>query len=140
PRSSIPSSASSTSASSRTATAPSSGCRSSWWSLPPTSGRRPRRGGQELAALFDRFLLRRSVRPILTAAGRQRLLWERDHTPRLSTSITPAEVDQAHAEARALPWSDEAKEALEAILRGLSKEGIQPGDRRQFQSVGACQA
>jgi MoxR-like ATPase len=97
-------------------------------------------GGKELNALYDRFLLRRSVRPILSAAGRQRLLWERDHTPKLSTSITPAEVDQAHAEALALPWSSEAKEALEAILRELSKEGIQPGDRRQFKSVGACQA
>src|SRR5215471_3703451 len=58
--------------------------------------------GKELAALFDRFVLRKSVRPILTAAGRQRLLWQRDHTPRLSTSVTPSEVDQAHREARKL--------------------------------------
>src|SRR5207302_4894793 len=40
--------------------------------------------GKELAALFDRFLLRKSVRPILTVAGRKRLLWDRDHTPTLS--------------------------------------------------------
>src|SRR3954466_6523558 len=63
--------------------------------------------GKELSALFDRFALRKSVRPILTAAGRQRLLWHRDHTPKLSTSVTPAEVDQAHREARKLPWTDE---------------------------------
>src|SRR5438270_505056 len=56
-------------------------------------------GGRELGALFDRFLLRRAVRPIASAAGRQRLLWDRDHTPRLSTSVTPAEVDRAHADA-----------------------------------------
>src|SRR3954468_22455979 len=37
--------------------------------------------GKELAALFDRFCLRKSVRPVLTQAGRKRLLWERDHTP-----------------------------------------------------------
>jgi MoxR-like ATPase len=97
-------------------------------------------GGRELNALFDRFLLRRAVRPILSAAGRQRLLWERDHTPRLSASITPAEIDQAHADALALPWTGEAKQALEAILRELAKEGIQPGDRRQFKSVAAAQA
>ncbi|HZY85530.1 MAG TPA: AAA family ATPase [Gemmataceae bacterium] len=97
-------------------------------------------GGRELNALFDRFLLRRSVRPILSAAGRQRLLWERDHTPKLSTSITPAEIDQAHADAAALPWADEAKEALEAVLRELAKEGVQPGDRRKFKAVGAAQA
>jgi MoxR-like ATPase len=78
------------------------------------------------------------VRPILTAAGRQRLLWERDHTPALSTSITPAEIDQAHADAQALPWTDEAREALEAVLRALAAEGIRPGDRRQFKSVGAA--
>jgi MoxR-like ATPase len=96
-------------------------------------------GGKELQALFDRFLFRRTVKPILTAAGRKRLLWDRDHTPKLSTSITPAEIDKAHADARALPWTDEAREALEAILRELAKEGIQPGDRRQYKSVGAAQ-
>jgi len=97
-------------------------------------------GGKELQALFDRFLFRRTVRPILTAAGRKRLLWDRDHTPTLSTSISPEEIDQAHANARSLPWTDEAKEALDAILRELAKEGIQPGDRRQFKSVSAAQA
>ena len=55
--------------------------------------------------------------------GRKRLLWEKDHTPRLSTTITPAEIDHAHADARALSWSNEGKEALEAILRELGKEG-----------------
>src|SRR5207253_4395607 len=33
--------------------------------------------GKELAALFDRFLLRKAVRPIQSQAGRQRLLWGR---------------------------------------------------------------
>jgi MoxR-like ATPase len=96
--------------------------------------------GKELAALFDRFLLRRSVRPILTLGGRKRLLWERDHTPKLSTSITPAEVDQAHTEASKLPWTEEARQAMESILRELAKEGVQPGDRRQFKAIGVAQA
>src|SRR4051794_22208299 len=95
--------------------------------------------GKELAALFDRFLLRKAVRPILSQAGRQKLLWHRDHAPKLSTAITPAELDHAHAEATSLPWTTEAKEAFETILRELAKEGIQPGDRRQFKSVAACQ-
>lgn len=97
-------------------------------------------GGKELQVLFDRFLFRRNVRPILTVAGRKRLLWDRDHTPKLSTSISPEEIHLARTDALALPWTDEAKEALEAILRELAKEGIQPGDRRQFKSVGAAQA
>ncbi|HJZ59529.1 MAG TPA: hypothetical protein VKE74_31585, partial [Gemmataceae bacterium] len=96
--------------------------------------------GKELAALFDRFCFRRSVRPILTRDGRKRLLWERDHAPKFSTTVTPAEVDQAHREATGLGWSDEAKDALETILRELAKEGIQPGDRRQFKAVAAAQA
>jgi MoxR-like ATPase len=96
--------------------------------------------GRELAALFDRFSLRKAVAPIRSPAGRQRLLWTRDHTPKLSASVTPAEVEQAHADARALPWTAEAKAALEAILRELAKEGVQPGDRRQFKAVSVVQA
>lgn len=96
--------------------------------------------GKELSALFDRFALRKAVRPVLSAAGRKRLLWERDHTPKLSTSISPAEIDRAHADALALPWSGEGKEAMEAVLRELAKEGIQPGDRRQFKAVKVAQA
>jgi MoxR-like ATPase len=96
--------------------------------------------GKELTAMLDRFLFRKSVRPIMSAAGRNRLLWERDHTPRLSTTISGAEIDRAHAEAMALPWTPEAKDALMAILRELAREGIVPGDRRQYKAVGAARA
>jgi MoxR-like ATPase len=97
-------------------------------------------GGKELHALFDRFLLRKRVRPILSQVGRQRLLWHRDHTPRLSTSITPEEIDLAHDQALSLPFTEEAKKAFEQILRELGQEGIVPGDRRQYKSVAVCQA
>ena len=96
--------------------------------------------GQELAALSDRFLLRKEVEPIRTRAGRQRLLWSRGHAPEVSAMITPAEVEQARYEAAALPWSPDAKGALETILLELAKEGIRPGDRRQFKTVGAVRA
>src|SRR5262245_10158954 len=102
------------------------------WAAPET--------GKELAALMDRFTFRKAVRPIVTAAGRRRLLWTRDHTPKLSTSVTPAEIDQARSEAASLAWSDAAREALEAVLRELAREGVQPGDRRQFKAVGAARA
>lgn len=39
-----------------------------------------------------------------------------------------------------MPWSKLAQEALEAVLRELAREGICPGDRRQFKSVAAVQA
>ncbi len=97
-------------------------------------------GGRELSALFDRFVIRRSVRPILSAGGRRRLLWERDHSPKLSTSVTATDIDRAHELAMALPWSDEGRDALETVLRELAREGVQPGDRRQFKAVGVTQA
>jgi MoxR-like ATPase len=102
------------------------------WASPDT--------GKELAALADRFLLRKAVAPIRSHAGRQRLLWTRDHTPKLSTTVTPAEVEQARTAASALPWSADTREALETILKELAKEGVQPGDRRQFKTVGVVRA
>ncbi len=102
------------------------------WASPDT--------GKELAALSDRFLLRKSVSPIRSQAGRQKLLWTRDHAPKLSATVSPAEVEEARRQAQSLPWSGEAKEALELILKELAKEGVQPGDRRQFKTVGVVQA
>ena len=96
--------------------------------------------GKELAALFDRFVLRAAVSPIRSRAGRERLLWTADHTPKLAEKITPVEIDEARTLAAALPWSNEAKEALEAILTELAKEGIRPGDRRQFKTVGVVRS
>ncbi len=102
------------------------------WASPDT--------GKELAALSDRFLLRKAVAPIRSQAGRRKLLWTRDHAPTFSAAIAPAEVDQARRQAVALPWSADAKEALEAVLKELAKEGVLPGDRRQFKTVGVVQA
>jgi MoxR-like ATPase len=102
------------------------------WASPDT--------GKELAALSDRFLMRKVVSPIRSQAGRQKLLWTRDHAPKFSTTVTPTEVEQARRQAHSLPWSLEAKEALEAILKDLAKEGVQPGDRRQFKTVGVIRA
>lgn len=96
-------------------------------------------GGKELGALFDRFLFRKVVRPISTAAGRRRLLWNNKGV-KLTTSITVEEIDQAHEEASELEWSPDAVDALEEILDTLSREGIRPGDRRQYKSVKAAQA
>jgi MoxR-like ATPase len=96
--------------------------------------------GKELSALFDRFLLRRTVSPIRSQPGRQRLLWTRDHVPKFSATVGPGELDEGRRAAAALPWSNEAKEALEAVLRELSREGVQPGDRRQFKTVGVVRA
>ena len=57
-----------------------------------------------------------------------------------SAPIAPAEVEQARHMASTLTWSLEAKDALEAILKDLGKEGVQPGGRRQFKTVGIVRA
>ena len=102
------------------------------WASPDT--------GKELAALVDRFVLRKAVQPIRSRAGREKLLWTADHTPRFSAMIGTAEVEKARRAASALPWSNTAREALEQVLTELAKEGIRPGDRRQFKTVNVVRA
>lgn len=96
--------------------------------------------GKELSALFDRFCLRAAVAPIRSQAGRQKLLWtdRTAHTP--GVTLTPGEVGNARDDARALPWSAAAKDALETVLKELAREGIRPGDRRQFKTVNVVRA
>jgi MoxR-like ATPase len=100
----------------------------------------PENGGRELGALFDRFLLRKSVRPIASAPGRKRLLWGADHRPKLSTTLDAAELAAARGAAAGMPWSQDAMDAAETILTTLAAEGIRPGDRRQFKAVGVAKA
>lgn len=97
-------------------------------------------GGKELQALFDRFLFRKEVRPVATRAGRERLLWSDIRPPVFSAPVRPAELDLAAAQAAALPWSEEGREALTQALRELAQEGIRPGDRRQRKAVKAARA
>ena len=96
--------------------------------------------GKELAAIFDRLLFRKTVSPIRSATGRQRLLWATRPVPHVAHPLTAADLDAAHAAAMALPFSTAAREALEAVLKELAKEGVRPGDRRQVKTVGAIRA
>jgi MoxR-like ATPase len=96
--------------------------------------------GKELAAVFDRLLFRKSVSPVRSRAARSRLLWETRPTPKVEHPLTAADLDAAHREAASLPWTPEAKEALETVLKELAKEGVRPGDRRQVKTVGAVRA
>lgn len=95
----------------------------------------PENGHRELAALFDRFLLRKSVRYVAGAVGRERLLWGDDLKPQLSTSVTSEELDAASADVASIGWSQEARDALATIIRELKADGVQPGDRRLRQST-----
>lgn len=96
--------------------------------------------GKELGALFDRFLFRKIVRTIQTIPGRKKLLWTPSLTPQFQASITPAEIRQAQDEAAQIPYTQQAMDAMERIIKELQTEGIIPGDRRQRLSIGAARA
>ena len=95
--------------------------------------------GKELGALFDRFLLRKTVQPIASARGLDRLLWDAAEV-QLSTTLDPDELHQAQTEAATLPWTEPAKNALMEILHEAKSEGIIPGDRRTKKAVGVARA
>jgi len=94
---------------------------------------------KSLGALVDRFMLRKSVLPISSAAGRQKLLWN-NSAPEFSTSLTPSELTAARLDAQGILWSSEGMKALEAILDELARQSVRPSDRRQFKSVAIVQA
>lgn len=96
--------------------------------------------GQELSALFDRFLIRREVRPVADTASIDRLMFSSSLQPTLSARITLDELEQARDEVRQTQWSASAKKQLETIRQRVTEEGIIIGDRRLRKSVLACQA
>jgi MoxR-like ATPase len=95
---------------------------------------------KELGALFDRFLFRKSVRPIASEKSLRKLLWTDDLDVKLSTSITSDEIHAATGEAASISFSTDCQDAYHTILRTLKKEGIVVGDRRLKKSISACRA
>lgn len=95
--------------------------------------------GKELGALFDRFVLRKTVK-LVSRIGRRRLLRERNHEPQFSTTITTAELDLAHQEAMDLELTDQTWDVMDEILNELNQAGIRPGDRRMKKSVNIARA
>lgn len=92
-----------------------------------------------LSALFDRFLIRRTVKPVSTKSGKEKLRYG-TFEKRAFTPISISEVSQARKESAAIPVSDEAKVAFEQIIRELNREGIFPGDRREQKAVKVLRA
>lgn len=98
--------------------------------------------GKELGALFDRFLFRKTVRPVGPGEGRRQLLTRAltGFSAPVTARLTPAEVRKVQEEAAGLEWTVEAKKALVDVLNDLNADGIMPGDRRISKSVGAARA
>ena len=101
-------------------------------------------GGTELNALFDRFLFRKTVKPVSPSTGRRELLRRAvandDCRAKFTDPVTALELDRATQQARVLPVSTAAKNALLNIMSALDKEGIGYGDRRQYKTIKAIRA
>lgn len=96
---------------------------------------------KELGALFDRFLFRKYVSPISGEDNVERLMFEADLTPQLSTSLTMAELKEAQVNVRdGINWSPEAKDCAHEIRRRLAREGVIIGDRRLRKTTMAVKA
>lgn len=91
----------------------------------------------EDAAMLDRWLVRRVVKPI-SRGSLGRLMW--DVLPGVSAVADLADLTQAHADAMALPVSSAAREALADAVSELASEGIRPSDRRLRASVRIARA
>ena len=84
--------------------------------------------GEELNALYDRFLLRVTVPYLADDDSMRKLLALSPSKP--SAIITLKDLDAAQTEVRQVPLSDDAREAIIAIKHGLEEEGIAASDRR----------
>lgn len=89
------------------------------------------------AAILDRWLIRRVVRPV-SPQGRQSLLF--GDLPAATCVVGLIDVDAAHAMCIAMPVSDDAKRCLLNILDELYGAGICPSDRRCRKAVSVAKA
>jgi MoxR-like ATPase len=95
-------------------------------------------GKQELSAAFDRFCIRKRVRPI-SPAQRHRLCFDLK-TGMPTSRITLKDLEDAMTHVASIPFTKSAEDAFDEILNNLHKEGINPGDRRLRKSTGVARA
>lgn len=104
----------------------------------------PNEGGKELAAMFDRFLLRKTVKNVSWPDGERLLMKKAINNdpcePVYTSHITLKEIDQAHSEAMALDWSGEARKAFWKIREEIRNEKIYVGNRRLVKAFSAARA
>ena len=84
--------------------------------------------GEELNALYDRFLLRVTVPYLADDESVRKLLALFPAKP--SAALTLKDLEAAQKQVQALPLSDDAREAIITIKHGLEEEGIAASDRR----------
>lgn len=97
-------------------------------------------GFESLAAAFDRFLIRRTVKPV-SVARRHKLLYGDLREPKdIQPTMDMSDVDGIVKAAQSTKFSADAEGAMDRILDKLHAEGIQPGCRRLRKSVKVAKA
>lgn len=91
----------------------------------------------ELNAMFDRFLFRKTVHPVMR--GMSDLLYN-DLTCELPHTLSSDELVSAQAEVQSIFVNEATKEALGDVIYKCKKEGIFASDRRLRQCVKAIKA
>lgn len=92
-----------------------------------------------LGALFDRFMFRKTVKPITGEASLRRLCFGSVGVT-LTETITLQEINHAIASVDAMQWSPDAEDALLECIKLVRTEGIRLGSRRIRKSVAAAAA
>ena len=91
----------------------------------------------ELDALFDRFLIRKMVKPVPTK-DRQRLVFGDIGKP--DPIATMDEINAAHEAAMKLEFTKDAQDCYFEIAATLEQNDIRPGDRRLRKCANLCKA
>lgn len=86
-----------------------------------------------LSALYDRFLIRYSVKYVAEDSAFREML--KMPEPKVSVQITFDEIHQAQQEVASMVTPDSVLEAIIEIRKQLNKEGIIPSDRRYRESI-----
>lgn len=86
--------------------------------------------GQELAALWDRFLVRCYVRPVQGEGAFVNVLTSPRTMAGVSTKLTLAEWQEARAEVDAMPFPADVAKAVYQLRAKLAQDGIEVSTRR----------
>lgn len=94
-------------------------------------------GQEEMGAVFDRFLIRRTVKSVSPASRRRLVLGKLPSVP-ICCDLT--DLDTAMLAASDIELSTEAEDALFEMIDELAASGIRPGDRRQRKAPRVAKA
>lgn len=95
--------------------------------------------GEELNALYDRLDFRLKIERIKSSSGFVQML-KSQHLGEITPTISVADIEQAQTEVSKVEVTDEIFDAILALRNDLSKQGVEPTDRRFARSLNVIKA